>query len=59
MRGLLLRLSALDADAESAVRVIAYFDALVARSTDPAALVRATAALAECDLPPGPWRPQL
>jgi hypothetical protein len=48
MKGLLLRLSALDADAESAVRVIAYFDALVAARTDAAGLVRATATLAEC-----------
>ncbi|MBL7499314.1 helix-turn-helix domain-containing protein [Frankia sp. CNm7] len=48
MKGLLLRLSALDADAESAVRVIAYFDALVAARADAASLVRATAALAEC-----------
>ncbi|ONH23020.1 helix-turn-helix domain-containing protein [Pseudofrankia asymbiotica] len=48
MKGLLLQLSALDADAESAVRVIAYFDALVAARADVASLVRATAALAEC-----------
>ncbi|WP_007509149.1 PucR family transcriptional regulator [Pseudofrankia saprophytica] len=48
MKGLLLQLSALDADAESAVRVIAYFDALVAARADAASLVRATAALAEC-----------
>ncbi|MFD0660544.1 helix-turn-helix domain-containing protein [Thermocatellispora tengchongensis] len=46
--GLLLRLSALDADAESAVRVIAYFDALVAGHASAAALVQATARLAEC-----------
>lgn len=48
MKGLLLQLSALDAGAESAVRVIAYFDALVAARADAASLVRATAALAEC-----------
>jgi hypothetical protein len=29
VQGLLLRLSTLDADAESAVRVIAYFDSLL------------------------------
>ncbi|WP_084011159.1 hypothetical protein [Pseudofrankia sp. DC12] len=48
MKGLLSRLSALDADAESAVRVIAYFDALVAARADAATLVRAAATLAEC-----------
>ncbi|MFB9323894.1 PucR family transcriptional regulator, partial [Cryptosporangium minutisporangium] len=48
MKGLLLRLSALDADAEAAVRVIAYFDALVEHRATAAALVRATAGLAEC-----------
>lgn len=48
MKGLLLRLSALDADAEAAVRVIAYFDALVEHRATAAELVRATAALAEC-----------
>ncbi|GAA0281876.1 helix-turn-helix domain-containing protein [Cryptosporangium japonicum] len=58
MKGLLLRLSALDADAEAAVRVIAYFDALVEHRATPAALVRATAGLAECpcglERPDGP-----
>jgi DNA-binding PucR family transcriptional regulator len=54
VRSLLLRLSALDADAEAAVRVIAYFDALaVERATLPA-LVRSAAALAEC---PAGFRP--
>ncbi|SHM22363.1 helix-turn-helix domain-containing protein [Cryptosporangium aurantiacum] len=57
MKGLLLRLSALDADAEAAVRVIAYFDALVEHRATVAALVRATAGLAECacglELPDG------
>ncbi|MFG1923456.1 helix-turn-helix domain-containing protein [Cryptosporangium sp. NPDC048952] len=57
MKGLLLRLSALDADAEAAVRVIAYFDALVEHRATAAALVRATAGLAECpcglELPDG------
>jgi hypothetical protein len=48
VKGLLLRLSAVDADAEAAVRVIAYFDALVERGATPVELVRATAALAEC-----------
>ncbi len=55
MKGLLLRLSALDAGAEAAVRVIAYFDALVERGATPVELVRATAALAEC--PAGMDRP--
>jgi PucR C-terminal helix-turn-helix domain len=48
VKGLLLRLSALDADAEAAVRVIAYFDRLVERAATPSEVVRATAALAEC-----------
>lgn len=48
MKGLLLRLSAVDADAEAAVRVIAYFDELVARRARLTDLVRAAAALAEC-----------
>lgn len=48
MKGLLLRLSAVDADAEAAVRVIAYFDELVARRARLSDLVRATAALADC-----------
>lgn len=48
MRGLLLRLSAIDADAEAAVRIIAYFDALAVGGASPAAVVRSAAALAEC-----------
>ncbi|MEW2506786.1 helix-turn-helix domain-containing protein [Amycolatopsis sp. NPDC047767] len=48
MKGLLLRLSAVDSDAEAAVRVIAYFDELVSHRATTADLVRATAALAEC-----------
>ncbi|WP_410598631.1 helix-turn-helix domain-containing protein [Amycolatopsis sp. lyj-90] len=48
MKGLLLRLSAVDADAEAAVRVIAYFDELVARQARLSDLVRATASLADC-----------
>jgi hypothetical protein len=48
MRALLLRLSALDADAEGAVRVIAVFDQLVRQHLGINALARATAQLAEC-----------
>ncbi|MGC7102912.1 helix-turn-helix domain-containing protein [Amycolatopsis lurida] len=48
MKGLLLRLSALDANAENAVRVISFFDELVARRVDVDILVRSAAALAEC-----------
>ncbi len=48
MKGLLLRLSMVDADAEAAVRVIAYFDALVEQRATVAMLVRSVAALAEC-----------
>jgi hypothetical protein len=55
VKGLLLRLSAVDSDAEAAVRVIAYFDALVERGATPVELVRAAAALAEC--PAGLDRP--
>ncbi|WAU79434.1 helix-turn-helix domain-containing protein [Streptomyces sp. Qhu-G9] len=49
MKGLLLRLSALDADAAAALRVIAHFEALLgAGRLDAASLVRSTAGLAEC-----------
>jgi hypothetical protein len=48
MKGLLLRLSALDANAENAVRVISFFDELVARRVDVDTLVRAASQLAEC-----------
>ena len=48
MRALLLRLSALDADAEGAVRVIAVFDQLVRQHLGLNALAGATAQLAEC-----------
>ncbi|MFK4085691.1 helix-turn-helix domain-containing protein [Kribbella sp. NPDC020789] len=48
MKGLLLRLSALDSDAESAVRVIGFFDALMTDRAELATLLRSTAALAEC-----------
>ncbi len=48
MRSLLLRLSALDPDAATAVRVIDFFDALIEHRASAEALVRATAGLAEC-----------
>jgi hypothetical protein len=48
VRGLLLRLSALDSDAASAVRVISFFDALVAQHAGLERLVASTAQLAEC-----------
>lgn len=48
MKGLLLRLSALDADATTALRVIAHYEALLGARFDAAALVRSTAGLAEC-----------
>lgn len=48
MRALLLRLSALDADAEGAVRVIAVFDKLIQQHLGLNALAHATAQLAEC-----------
>jgi hypothetical protein len=48
MRTLLLRLSALDAEAEGAVRVIAVFDALVSQHAGVGRLARVTAQLAEC-----------
>ncbi|WP_431676733.1 PucR family transcriptional regulator [Kitasatospora sp. KL5] len=49
MKGLLLRLSALDADAAAALRVIAHFEALLGSGAlDAASLVRSTAGLAEC-----------
>ncbi|WP_030264796.1 PucR family transcriptional regulator [Streptomyces sp. NRRL B-24484] len=55
MKGLLLRLSALDADAAAAVRVIAHYEALLATAAlDATALVRSTAGLAEC---PAGWQP--
>src|SRR3954452_9418266 len=47
MRTLLLRLSALDAEAEGAVRVIAVFDALVSQHAGLGRLARVTAQLAE------------
>lgn len=48
VKGLMLRLSALDADATTALRVIAHFEALLGTSFDAAVLVRSTAGLAEC-----------
>lgn len=48
MYGLLLRLSALDADAASALRVIGFFDALVEQGATIEAVLRRTAGLAEC-----------
>ena len=48
MKGLLLRLSALDADAAAALRVIAHFEALLGSRLDAESLVRSTAGLAEC-----------
>ncbi|MFW6722621.1 PucR family transcriptional regulator [Streptomyces sp. MAR4 CNY-716] len=56
MKGLLVRLSSLDADAAAAVRVIAHFQALLGGgAVDPEVLVRSTAALAGC--PAGLVRP--
>ncbi|WP_344480782.1 helix-turn-helix domain-containing protein [Nonomuraea monospora] len=48
MQGLLLRLSTLDTDAESAVRVIAYFDSLVRDHVSVPVLLTATARLTQC-----------
>lgn len=48
MEGLILRLSALDADAENALRVIGFFDRLITGQADLDALVRNAAQLAEC-----------
>jgi hypothetical protein len=48
VKGLLVRLSLTDSEAEAALRVIEYFDALVLGRATVGALVRGTAALAEC-----------
>jgi hypothetical protein len=48
MFGLLQRLSALDADAASALRVIRFFDALVEHGASIDVILRQTAILAEC-----------
>lgn len=48
MFGLLQRLSALDADAASALRVIGFFDALVEHGASIDVILRQTAILTEC-----------
>jgi hypothetical protein len=48
MKGLLMKVSALDADAAAALKVIEYYDSLVANRVTMPALVRATAFFAEC-----------
>ncbi|ODQ94585.1 PucR family transcriptional regulator [Mycolicibacterium holsaticum] len=48
MEALVARLSRLDSDAEGALRVVTFFDTLMRRRVDLAALVRAAAGLAEC-----------
>jgi hypothetical protein len=48
MKGLLLRLSELDADAETSVRVIGFYDELIKSRASAETLVRETARLAEC-----------
>jgi hypothetical protein len=48
MEGLILRLSALDADAENALRVIGFFDQLITNRVDLQTLVTSAARLAEC-----------
>jgi hypothetical protein len=48
VQGLLLRLSTLDTDAESAVRVIAYFDSLLRDHVSVPVLMAAVARLARC-----------
>ncbi|SDG58693.1 PucR C-terminal helix-turn-helix domain-containing protein [Lentzea fradiae] len=48
MKGLLLRLSELDADAEGAVRVIGFFDRLITERAGLDRLVRSTSELAGC-----------
>ncbi|WP_338890883.1 helix-turn-helix domain-containing protein [Rhodococcus sovatensis] len=48
MQGLMYRLAELDADSAGLVRVIDYFDALVRHRADTAAMMRASAALADC-----------
>lgn len=48
MQGLLLKLSALDADVENAVRIISFFDSLIEQQPSLDVLVRNAAAVAEC-----------
>ena len=55
MRGVLLRLSTTDAQAEAAVRMIAAFDQLVAQRAEIGGIVRTAAAVAECNA--GLWDP--
>lgn len=47
MRALLLKLTSMDSDAEAALRVIAYFDALSVRSATAEMVVRGAAAISE------------
>lgn len=56
MRELLQRLSAVDADASAAVKVIVYFDTLVAQGANVEAFLRGAAVLAGC--PAGLAHPQ-
>ncbi|MGW3687883.1 PucR family transcriptional regulator [Streptomyces sp. NPDC005125] len=48
MKGLLLRLSTLDANAENAVRVISFFDQLISSRANLRTLAQQTAKLTEC-----------
>ncbi|MBF6328361.1 PucR family transcriptional regulator [Nocardia transvalensis] len=48
MEALVLRLSQLDSEAEGALRVVMFYDTLMRRRVDLAALARASAGLAEC-----------
>jgi hypothetical protein len=48
MEALAERLSQLDSQAEGALRVVMFYDTLMRRRVDLPALVRASAALAEC-----------
>lgn len=48
MQGLMYRLAELDADSAGLVRVIDYFDALIRHGADTSAMLRASAALADC-----------
>jgi hypothetical protein len=54
MEGLLLQLSALDADAENAVRVISFFDRLIAGHATLDQVIRQAERLAECPVGVGP-----
>ncbi|MGU3436436.1 helix-turn-helix domain-containing protein [Actinomycetes bacterium M1A6_2h] len=72
MQGLMFRLAELDANSAGLVRVIDYFDALIRHGADTAAMMRASAALANCVVgssipgrlearrcdPRGQWSPQ-